>query len=570
MDAARFDDVPLEPVADPGYFPFAASAAPLVDTSPLNALSAIPALNSLPGAAVSVYLDFDGDYEATWGEFSNVTVPVYDQDGDPTTFSDGELASIEEIWSIVAEDYSPFNLNVTTVEPPSFADGVAVRVAIGGDGTWYANNVGGVGYVDGFTNEYPNTVYVFPDHLGNGTPKYVGDASSHETGHAFGLDHQRRYGPFGTIYDEYYAGSSSLAPIMGNSYDATRGVWWKGNRSTQGAEATQDDLAILSRSENGFGYRPDDHGNTPQTATPMVPTFDGVMASGIITTTDDIDYFSFETDTGQVTITLTVAEQPNLNSRLELRDESGALITESAPGDSFGAQIVANLQAGSYRVVVASQGFYGDLGQYTLKADAEAPAVWGTVFFDADRDGVLDEGEPGLPGWTLYDDLNHNGTWDAHLAATFDSTAAPQAIPDTGSADSTIVVSDVPGTIMNVSVRVNVPHPKTSKLVGILIGPTGAAITLFAFNGGAGEGYLDTTFSAQASTSVANGSPPFSGAYRPLGSLETLFGKNPNGNWKLVVSDIAADGKVGTLVDWSLDIATDQAEPSTTTDADGR
>ncbi len=69
---------------------------------------------------------------------------------------------------------------------------------------------------------------------------------------------------------------------------------------------------------------------------------------------------------------------------------------------------------------------------------------------------------------------------------------------------------------------------------------------------------------------MTDGSPPFSGAYRPLGSLAPLVGQNPNGNWKLVVSDIAADGNVGTLVDWSLDITMSQAEPSTTTDADGR
>ena len=40
---------------------------------------------------------------------------AFDQDGDPTTFSSGELTAIQQIWSVVAEAYSPFNVDVTTV-----------------------------------------------------------------------------------------------------------------------------------------------------------------------------------------------------------------------------------------------------------------------------------------------------------------------------------------------------------------------------------------------------------------------------------------------------------------------
>ena len=53
----------------------------------LNPLNAIPVLNSLPGAAAALYLDFDGHTESSWGGYSNVVTPVFDQDGDATTFS---------------------------------------------------------------------------------------------------------------------------------------------------------------------------------------------------------------------------------------------------------------------------------------------------------------------------------------------------------------------------------------------------------------------------------------------------------------------------------------------------
>src|SRR5262245_18813076 len=53
-------------------------------------LTSIPALNSLPGASAALYLNFVGDFVPQWAGYSNITIPAYDQDGDPTTFSDGE------------------------------------------------------------------------------------------------------------------------------------------------------------------------------------------------------------------------------------------------------------------------------------------------------------------------------------------------------------------------------------------------------------------------------------------------------------------------------------------------
>src|SRR5262249_26581873 len=135
----------------------------LVPTGPYP-LDSIPALNSLPRAAASLYLDFDGHFEPVWGGFRNVTTPVFDQDGDRTTFTDGELNSIRPIWRYVAEDFAPFQINVTTVVPPSFDDGVALRVSIGGDGSWYPVPAGGVASLNSFTDpSFVNTVYVFSD-----------------------------------------------------------------------------------------------------------------------------------------------------------------------------------------------------------------------------------------------------------------------------------------------------------------------------------------------------------------------------------------------------------------------
>ena len=338
------------------------------------ALTAVPALNSLPGAAASLFLDFDGHFEAQWGSDSNITTPAFDQDGDPATLSDGELASIRQIWEYVAEDYSPFKINVTTVEPPSFANGAALRVSIGGDGSWSGGVYGGVAYVDSFTNSIANTVYVFTKNLANGNPKYTAEASSHEAGHGFGLEHQSLYDANGSLVQEYYQGpGDGRAPIMGVAYYATRGLWWYG--TSLSSTIYQDDMAVLARAANGFGYRPDDHGNTVTTATPLAVSGNQVSGSGIIATTSDLDYFSLRTDAGQITLSVSVPAKVNdLDARLELRDALGGLVASAAPTTSFGAAITANVGAGSYRLVVASNGGYGDVGQYSVSGTIIPPA----------------------------------------------------------------------------------------------------------------------------------------------------------------------------------------------------
>src|SRR6476659_3922332 len=107
---------------------------------------AVPAYSSNPGAAATLYLDFDGHFEAQWGEYSNAVTPVYSIDADTTSFASYELASIKEIWQRVSEDFAPFNINVTTVNPGNFANGHAMRVAIGGSGLdWYHQAIGGIG-----------------------------------------------------------------------------------------------------------------------------------------------------------------------------------------------------------------------------------------------------------------------------------------------------------------------------------------------------------------------------------------------------------------------------------------
>jgi hypothetical protein len=344
-----------------------AIGGPAAALPPAASSLAIPALSSLPGAAASLYLDFDGHFDAVWGAYENITTPAFDLDGNPAAFSAVELAAIRAIWEQVAEDYAPFRLNVTTVEPPSFGDGQALRAVIGGDGEWIGKG-GGVAYIDSFTNEITNSVYIFSSNLGGNPTRYTAEVISHEAGHGFGLEHQSSYDAAGNKLEEYYQGpGDGRAPIMGVSYYAARGLWWDGTTAV-GPTARQDDVAVIARPENGFGLRPDDHGDTAATATPLNVGGSVLSGAGLIGTLADRDAFSFSTAAGPLTVSVDVpAGINNLDARLELWDATGTTrIAAADPGDSFGATITATVPAGSYRAVVASHGGYGDLGQYTV------------------------------------------------------------------------------------------------------------------------------------------------------------------------------------------------------------
>ena len=304
---------------------------------------------------------------------------------------------IRAVWQSVAEDYAPFNVNVTTVEPAALAEGVpeseangnALRVSFGDFPVGIQPGFG-FSYVNSFTNETANVAYVWmgndvlstADLYANNPDwfiKWTADTATHEAGHAFGLQHQSLYDADGTRH-EYHPGWEDKVPIMGASgMDSRRSVWYDGTSTS--ADTYQDDMAVLAQA---LGWRPDDHGNTVGTATPLssrrsLPAlprdpYQGVRADeisfdnvqGIIGTTSDADYFQFHVSApGMAYFTATPdIFYPNLDLKLEIRDARGRRVALADPEDTLWATIDANLAAGDYVLVVRSHGDYGDVGQY--------------------------------------------------------------------------------------------------------------------------------------------------------------------------------------------------------------
>ncbi len=325
-----------------------------------TSLAGLPTLSSNSSAAKKLYLDFNGHVQSSWGSFSNVVTPAFDQDGNPSSLSTGELAAIREIWTRVAEDYAPFNINVTTVDPGT-ASSVA-RVAIGGHySDWYGSSAGGVAYVGGFASTMPNVAYVFEDALGNGNPRYVAEAASHEAGHLFGLQHQAVWSG-STLVSGYNSGTDAWAPIMGTGYYAQRTTWHRGTPSTS-STAMQDDMSVLA---GVIGWRADDVAGTTTAATALAGGT-SVNLAGIISGATDVDLWRFTTSGGSLSLQLAGAQYGgNLDAVLELRNASGQTIASSSPTNSLGASLSKTLTSGTYYVAARSSGGYGNAGQYKL------------------------------------------------------------------------------------------------------------------------------------------------------------------------------------------------------------
>ncbi|MEM7311650.1 MAG: LEPR-XLL domain-containing protein, partial [Planctomycetota bacterium] len=79
-------------------------------------------LQSKPDSNFTIYLDFDGHVTqgTVWNSNYNIntiTTPPFDLDNNPNEFSQTELNLILTAWQDAAEDFAPFDVNVTTKFP---------------------------------------------------------------------------------------------------------------------------------------------------------------------------------------------------------------------------------------------------------------------------------------------------------------------------------------------------------------------------------------------------------------------------------------------------------------------
>lgn len=368
-------------------------------------------LHSRPGASKVIFLDFDGHTITGTAWNSGRPDPLYarpfDSDGNFSAFSSEELNRIGEIWHRVAEDFAPFDIDVTTEDPGNFGPTTG-RVLITNSLDANGNDMpyptaGGVAYVGvwGYSNyEYYSPALVYANRLGGGGPTYVAEAASHEFGHNLNLSHDGRTSPAESYYQGHGSGYVSWAPIMGVGYYQNVTQWSKGEYAN--ANNTQDDLDII---DVRLGYRADDHGNVFAGASPLLVEIDGNIVAtnpetdphdaysqnkGVIELSSDIDMFSFDAGAGTVNITVepawsafyrTARRGANLDIQATLYDQSGTALVASDPLNDTNASLSINVTGGTYYLAVTGVGNttspysdYGSLGQYFISGSI-SPAI---------------------------------------------------------------------------------------------------------------------------------------------------------------------------------------------------
>lgn len=346
-------------------------------TGTIIAKSQVTDLNSYPSASNVILLDFNGH---------TVSGTMWNVNGTFTCNSSGlSDAAITEIFDRVAEDYRPFNINVTTNETKfnSAPYNKRMRVVITTSNEWYGSGAGGVAYINSFTWGDNSPCFVFSALFGYNI-KNIAEAASHEAGHTLGLRHQSSYDAACAKLSDYNwgqgAGEIGWAPIMGGSYYQNMTLWNSGPNSL-GCGVIQDDLSVITNSTNGFGYRTDDHTDAYATATSAIFNSSGqATISGVIEKTDDKDLFKITVPTfsrlqlNAIPYNVGAGNSgSDLDLQVEVLDGSHASIGIYNPGNLLSSVIDTFVNAGTYYMRIDGKGNiyapeYGSLGSYSLQA----------------------------------------------------------------------------------------------------------------------------------------------------------------------------------------------------------
>ena len=352
-------------------------------------------LHSAPGSQRTIFLDFDGHHVSgtAWNKEEGVPAgshPAWTLDGNAGAFNNRERTVIQEVWRRVAEDFAPFDVNVTTRDP-----GEAALLRSGAGDQVYGTRVlitpsnralqaicggscVGIAYMDVFdeVGGAHQPVWVFPQFynsfIDDGGAKGIAETISHEVGHNLNLGHD------GDSEESYHTGHNSWAPIMGGSDDEPISQWSKGDYPD--ADNRQDDLAVIARS--GLSLRADEAGRTIASAAAAPPA-----GTAYITSRSDKDFYHLGECAGAVRIAAAGASVgTNLDIELRLYRTDGTQVATANPtsakvsamvASGMNATIDANVTAGAYVVAVDgvgrgnwSTGYddYASIGAYTLRA----------------------------------------------------------------------------------------------------------------------------------------------------------------------------------------------------------
>ena len=349
-------------------------------------------LHSKPDSTYKIYLDFDGQVVTgtPWNTNTNMPTIVnqpYDTDGDPNSFSNAEQDIIQRVWLMVAEDFAPFDVDVTTEDP-----GVEALRKVGSNDNEYGIRAimtrddflncgcGGVAFIGSFDWNTDTPAYIF-----NRGAFAMAETFSHEVGHALNLSHDGLNTGNVTYYPGHGTGVNGWGSIMGAPFSKAVTHWDNGqyfdsnnNSANSNFNRGPDDLQVITTSE-GFGYRRDDYGNTIGTASDFnFTSLSQIDTGGYIERNTDLDVFRFETGNGPVSFNLTnFSDRPNLDIWAGIYDSTGNLVAESNPSGDLSASFSSvQLTTGVYYLKVDGVGSHGVYNPLTDTVEDPANPPW--------------------------------------------------------------------------------------------------------------------------------------------------------------------------------------------------
>ncbi len=343
-------------------------------------VATLQTLQSKPAANKVMLLNYwGGTLSATvWNDDyvngADIIYSPYSGDVDSSVFSSGDLYEMWLGWREVAEDYAPFDINITTdinVYNATLSENRSMIIAT--TTTAWFGLAGGVANLDSFGNDYSSAGWVW-----NNAPDTLGQTMSHEAGHQMNLSHD------GNLSSQYDPGHGDWGPIMGAPFGKWYVQWSKGEYPD--ANNQEDDLQIIKLK---LGEDLDSVGDSMpaamqiSSASYLEGTIEPVGLSGGM----DTDVYRFDLQFSE-NVSINVAPLlgvegeaygSNLSLDVQLSDGTQTLaqsVLSGAPASNL-LFFDGMLSAGSYYLIITaltpdpswSTGFgeYGDAGIYAVQ-----------------------------------------------------------------------------------------------------------------------------------------------------------------------------------------------------------